>query len=333
MAGTVAWIGRRMKTIVVLTSWGGCLAVVVALRFVVFDSAICEAAEPPTVAQFRRDHSDLRTASSNVQGEFRVFRSETANPAALEKLPSDIGIPLIRSGTLWRSVDKVRADYTSYHPHSEVAKETQHSFAVDGGKVYEFSSGLDPDTGTLRVYDMDTPEAANAMNSIEHTTYQPLDALWSCYGTAFVDMLQRPGAEIVPSTSQMLPGGFSMLVPAGDGNEVRFEFAAAKFHPFGYLLASEREGDLQVTVERRVYWTEKEGALLPSRVVEVSSLGPDSGYTEVVMLNLKPLEADSPIASDITSASFRNFGLGYQVYNFRKGKKEELAERYERNTR
>ena len=148
---------------------------------------------------------------------------------------------------------------------------------------------------------------------------------------AFVDILQRPGTKIVPNKSQTLPGGYSLLFSADDGSETQVEFRPAKNHPFGYVRASAGEGDWLVRGERRVFSVEKEGVLFPARVVNVVLLGPDNGYTEVVMLDLKPLEANSPIASDITPASFQNFGIGYQVYNLRKSGKEEIAERYEKS--
>jgi hypothetical protein len=208
-------------------------------------------------------------------------------------------------------------------------EESQHSVAVDDGKVYEFNSVLDPDSGVLRVCDIDTPEAQVVLKMIEGTFYQPMDALWSSGGIAFVDLLQRPGTSIVPNDSQPLPGGYSLLVSDGT-HSTQFQLEPTKNYPFGYALTSSGDGASAMRIERRVFSTEKEGVVYPSRVVDVVSFGPESGYTEVVLLDLKPLDGDSPIASDITSASFQNLGSGYQVYNLRKSAEEEVAERYER---
>jgi hypothetical protein len=204
----------------------------------------------------------------------------------------------------------------------------QHSVAVDGQKVYEFSSGLNPDGGMLRVLDLDTPEGATAMNFIQSAFYQPIDALWdSGAGVAYLDYLQRPGATLVPDSTEKLSGGFSIAITEEETN-AQFEFASTNQHPFGYFVSSSEEGGMTIKAERRVFWTEKNGMLFPSRIANVVSIGPDSGYTEVVMLNLIPLERDSPIAGKITSSSFRNLGSGYQVYEFRKPGEETLAERY-----
>lgn len=303
-------------------------ALVLALFVVVLNAAVCKAVEPPTVAQFRLDHLELRRAVSNVQGDFHVFRSETVLPRALDELPSDLDIPLIRKGSLWRSTERFRADYRSFRPSSKVAKESQHSVARDGGKVYELSS-VAPDSGMLRVCDMDTPEAAVSMKFIEFMFYQPLDALWSGGGgTPFVDMLQRPDAKIVPNT-QKLVGGFSMLVTADDWSESRYEFESSKNHPLGYCFASDGGRDSLVKAERRVFSAEQQGEIFPTRVVNVVALGRNSGYTEVFIFDLKPLESRSPIASELTAASFQDLGTGYQVYNFRRSAKEEIAERYD----
>ncbi len=143
----------------------------------------------------------------------------------------------------------------------------------------------------------------------------------------------------MPNTSKTLPGGYSLLALGDDGSETRYAFEPAKNRPFGYYVASAGQGDRLVKVERRVFSVEKEGVLLPSGVVDVVSLGLEGGYTEVVMLELEPLEIDSPIGSEITPASFQDIGIGHQVYKCLHFEGVEIAERYEkpamvfRNTR
>lgn len=340
MASTVDYVldqsmqGYGCRSIGGLNSWRGCLVTVLSLQFVAFNLAICKAAQPPTIAELRQAHSQLRTDSIEVQGDFRVYRSETVILAALEKLPADIGIPLVRSGYVWRSAERFRVDYKLYRRDNGTVTEVQQAYAHDVAAVYELSSGLDPDGGMLSAYNMNTPEGANSMASIKSIFYGPLDSLWSGGGgEPILDVLQRPGTIIAPNKSRYLPGGFSLLVPPSrENNETQIEFEPTKNYPFGYLFSSVGEGSSLIKIERRVVSVEKDGRVFPSRVVDVVSYGSKGGYTQVVMLDLEPLAADSPISVDITPASFQNLGFGYQVYDFREPGKEELAQRYERPT-
>jgi hypothetical protein len=88
-----------------------------------------------------------------------------------------------------------------------------------------------------------------------------------------------------------------------------------------------------ISHKSRAFSREVDGRVLPTRIVTVGSFGskgPGEGYTEVVLLDLKPLEADSPIAKPITVASFQDLGVAYQVYRHRLGAAEvEIAERYD----
>lgn len=302
-------------------------AFMLVLQVAAFGPAMCQAAEPPLIADLRRGETELREMSSNVQGDFRVFRSETPEPRAFEELPSEIGVPLIRRGTLWRSQVRFRADYRSISRADQGVTEFQHSLAVDGQKVYEFASGLDPDTGLLHVYERNSPEGTALLQSIESKFYAPIDALWSQGGgIPFADLLQRPGSELVPS--QDVPGALSLFASADDGTKARFDFQPGDYHPLSHFYTSVRADGSEVNWERRVSPVEKDGVLIPARVVDVARFGPGSGYTQIVMFNLAPLEDDSPIAQPITSASFRNLGAGYQVYNFDSSPNEQLAERY-----
>lgn len=96
-------------------------------------------------------------------------------------------------------------------------------------------------------------------------------------------------------------------------------------HAFAYADVSEKAVELKA----RAFSISKEGSIFPVRYVELPSFGENTGYTNVVVFDLEPLEPESPIAHEITPASFRNFGVEYQVYYFR-GSGEEVGERYER---
>lgn len=306
-----------------------CLVAASVLQFAVFHLAISHAAEPPTVEELRLAHSELGRASRNVQGTIRVFRSETLIPDALDEEPSQLGIPLVREGSVWRSEKRFRADFTTYAHRGDHVQQSDHSFAIDGEKVYEFANA-NLEIGILRVSDRNSGEGVTVLGSIQTMFCEPLEALWNVGGTAITDTLQRPSTEIIPN--QKLDGGYSLLTSTDDGKKTRFELEPAKYYPFGYVTLSESDevGGITVKVEHRVFSAERDGMMFPRRISHVVSLGPDTGYTEVTLLDLQPLEANSPIASPITSVSFRKFGAAYQVYRIRNSGQEELAERFER---
>jgi hypothetical protein len=311
-----------------------CFCVLTVAILTALDVGVCVASDAPTVEQFRRDQDRLREMSRQIQGEFSVYRSLSAVPAALEEMPSKLDIPLVRSGKVWRSESRFRADYTSYSPEDDsgTREETHHSVAYDGGKFYEFISGSNPDLGMLRVCDDGTAEAALIQGNIEKILYQPLDSLWKSAGNiSYTDLLQRPGAKLVAGITS-LEDGFTLIVSAEDGSSGQFEFESTAYHPFGYFLTTAGAGEESVRVERRVYSGEQNDVVLPNRVVEVTAFGPGNGYTNVVVLDLEPLEAESPIARSITTSSFQDIGVGYQVYNFRTSNVEEIGQRYKRTS-
>ncbi len=295
----------------------------------VLDLTQCPGSQPPTFTELRSAHEALRAAVIDVQGTVQVYRAESEIPAAFEQLPSDLGIPLISSGNIWRGKDRFRGDTTAYMPHPDGRREHVQSLAIDDGNVFRLSAGPDVEIGTLDVWDVDMPEAAEMEMSIEQHFYHLLDSLWSSDGFSFIDLLQRPGAEIA-ATSRTLQAGVSFFLPLNDNSDGQLELEGTRYYPFGYLLSSQTAGDLTFRLERRAFSREVDGRVLPTRIVTVGSAGPRMGYTQVVLLDLKPLEADSPIAKPITVASFQDLGVPYQVYRHRLGAAEvELAERYD----
>lgn len=273
-------------------------------------SPTCKAIDAPPVEQLQQDSIELGAASTNVQGAIRVYRSDTANPAAFEKLPTEIAMPLTLSGQLWRSTSRFRADYKQFRP-TKTVKETQAAVGMDGNEVYEFSSGAMPDSGALRICDLGTPEANTATKFVKATFFDPVDALWSQGGVPFVDLLQRPSTRLV--LSKMFPGGFAMEVATEDGTKGQFEFEAPSPHPLGYIVSSVTAGKLSAKSERRVFSAQKYGRWYPTRIVDISQAG-GASYTQVVVLDLEPLQTDSPIAQPISDASFQNLGIGYRAY-------------------
>lgn len=181
-------------------------------------SADCGAAEPPTVDELLRAHSELRAAVANVKGEFHLFRTETVVPEARDRLPDDLGLPLIFSGCLWRSPDMFRADFSAHHFDNEGEKTIQQSVAVDEGRAYEFSEGAE--IGALRVCDTGTREAQTISSFVETRFHRYLDALWSVgSGVSVVDLLQRPSTQLDSNPQNEIVDGFSLKLSDEDGTE------------------------------------------------------------------------------------------------------------------
>lgn len=305
-----------------------CLTLAMVVQLFAIGHVTCDAEEPPNPAELKRAHLELRAASRNVQGTIQVFRSDEANAAAFEKPPADLGIPLVLSGHVWRSEKRFRADYDS-HPRRGVGKKSVNSVAMDGGTLYSFTS-TSPHNGVLRVCNSDTRSADDISQRIDRTFNVKLDAHWSDgQGGAFVDLLQKPGTKVVPNTSRFLRGGYSLLVPLADDNNAQVEFAPSKNYPFGYIRSHDGQGDRTARVEQLVLTQERGGVILPTRIVNVYQIiwnGKERAETEVVVLNLKPLEPDSPIAGPITTKSFRNLGTLYRVHRVTASGIEEMEE-------
>ncbi|TVS08671.1 MAG: hypothetical protein EA424_28320 [Planctomycetaceae bacterium] len=263
-----------------------------------------------------------------MQGTIQVYRAESEIPAAFQQLPSELGIPLVSSGNVWRGKSRFRGDYTS-EIHGDTHGKVVQSLAMDDGTVFRLSGGPDVEIGTLYVCDVGTPEAVKIENHIESQFYDRLDSLWSTGGLVYIDLLQRPGAKIA-ATSRTLQAGISLLVPFDDGTDAQLELEGTRYYPFGYSIWASTAGHMTIRGESRTFSREVDGRVLPTRIVTVGSVGAGEGYTEVVILDLKPLEADSPIAKPITVASFQDLGVAYQVYRHRLGDAEvEIAERYD----
>lgn len=300
-----------------------CLAAVLAVQFAASGSASSDAAEPALVAKLRQEHATLRKFASSVQGEIREFRSEVVIPEALDTPPTEIDISRKSSGKLWRSPDRFRADFRSYGGGSDGVTKFQHSIAADGDIIYMLFSGfvpspgsppMPPSPGSLRIYDRKVSDSAAV--SIDYN-YAQLDALWRYGKMSALDLLDYPGATLQPSTQ--VPGGYVLSVSGEEDNHLQIEFDATRYHPIRRIIGTHTLNGVTFRSEQRIDSEERNGVVLPVRIAEVASLGPDRGYSQVVLLDLEPLQPDSPIARPITADSFHDLGFEYRVYQGNEG--------------
>jgi hypothetical protein len=282
----------------------------------------------PNAAEIRRNLSAAQLSAKSIQGEFKIYRAENVNHAALDTDPVKAGLPLIRSGHVWRSEKRFRMDYT-LHGGSKKTAAIPQSIAIDQGTVYELSGGTNPDSGILRVLNEGTPSAAGSLRSINKLFIEPIDSLWSISGTPFENYLQRPSTSILPGTAKDGSFVLSISESINAGDIFRLEFERSPGYPFSYGVLSQNQSRLSVRGERRVVSKSSPEGLLPVRVVDVVSIGPEHGYTLAVELNIKRLEDNSPISAPIDVTSFKDVGIGYQVYNV-SSSGEEIAERFDR---
>ncbi|HMO83950.1 MAG TPA: hypothetical protein PKC18_03420 [Lacipirellulaceae bacterium] len=290
----------------------------------------CEAIERPTAASLEQDHAQLRRDAIGIEGTITTYRSENAVPAALEEPWSVPDLPLLRTGRVWRSAERFRANYRAFHPpETPAGGVTMHSVAMDGDKAYQFSSSMTSDSGMLRVCEQGTDEWQTARAFAARAFLDPLDALWASSGVAYAETLQRPETQVVPNQLEALRGGYALLMSVDDDNQGRCELAPTKHQPFAFSRVFSSSGEQEIVARRRVFSQVVEGRLLPRRVVDVIEFNrAGKGYTQVVDLDLAVLGDNSPIAGELNSASFRDLSFGYQVYTFRESGVEELAERY-----
>jgi hypothetical protein len=302
---------------------------ILVIQILIAANPSARAAELPTIDEITQESAAFREASSNVQGQYRIYREDKFHPEAFDKSPSEMGLPLTEHGDLWRSKERFRANFASLR-HNPAEGENEFSVAIDGENCFQLSKGRNPDLAVLHVYDIDSPQSKAVMTSIRLQYYAPLDALWSSGLETYAAFVRRSDAVLEPS--QRFPGGYSILISTDEGNKARCEFTGAKNHPFGFSSSVAEAGALKVKCERLVLSVEKDGIPFPSQITDVLQTGPDNGHTQIVVLDLEPLQDNSPIAQPITSDSFHNAGFEYQVYQHSGEDKVQFVERYNQNT-
>ncbi len=282
-----------------------------------------------TVKELRAAHSVLKGYSQNIQGKFRVYRVEQLLPEALHKTPDEMQMNLSRSGTLWRSEARFRADYKS----DKAGAEQVCSVAEDSGYYYYFQGSSADDHACLyrcikgnnwswsydamfshllkRDKTLNAPEyliAESNINDIKHG----LDSLWSMGGKPVLNMLDYPESSLIATSDEPLKGGYSIWLSV-DGDEMQIRLDPTHYHANGQTST----GNAYFSIKQHTFCTEKDGVIFPARIIQLVEITPGRGYTEITEFDLEPLQDNSPVSDDFTIHSFRNMGQTYQVYDYR----------------
>jgi len=276
--------------------------------------------ELPTRQEIAESISKLRADSMNVQGEFKVYRIEKPIPQAFEKSPEQLGIPLVRQGVLWRNSERFRTEFTSFKNVDGETEETAKAFAYDEEFVYRFGGSGRPDAGSLHIYTYHAPGVEAVRGSMDLVLW-PLDALWSSGGVGFDEMIQRPDVEITSREDCAFCTEYS------DGTDYgRCEFAPSKNYPLVRAFASTTQNDVDFSLDIRVKSVEKQGSIVPKKIVAIESRLPGTGgYTQIIEFDLEPLQANSPVAEKIAEDSFRHLGHDYRVYRYTDSERADIT--------
>ncbi|MBL4884466.1 MAG: hypothetical protein JKY95_08015 [Planctomycetaceae bacterium] len=261
----------------------------------------------PTKKELEQAHQQLQKDSQSVQGKFWVYRVEKVHPDIFDKHPTELGMPLIREGYLWRSKDRFRADFNS--SRLTIGGDPDYSLAKDNQRVFEFSTAPGDVVDSLLIYDLNTEEAKAPLSFIDSSFLHPLDSLWSSSGVPYTDMLQESGSKIIQDSSHPDGKKLSLLIPTHDANPLEVILASNSPHPIIRVVAKPKKG---MRFERRIDFVTVDGQTLPSRITDLSSM-PGSEYTKVVLFELEPLAEHSPIDTDFEFHSFKDMSGNYFV--------------------
>ncbi|MEW4529936.1 hypothetical protein [Maioricimonas sp. JC845] len=264
-------------------------------------------------------HAELEQASRNVTGTIKVYRAEAWLPEGDRDRRTEDRLRLVLSGSIWRMGDTVRVDYVTWphiDPSGNSRPKVRRSLAVNGDDVYIFEVGASREMGTLTVYQRESGNSELRLGYLDRQFLQPLDALWRQDATRLTDALQRPGTTLRLAGLDQERDVVEMRVVDEQSNSVSDALLDARR---SFLLrrirASSNAGALTARVELDVTAESHSGRYLPRRIVEAANINGD-GYTQVIELQLAPLDSDSPEALDLSRLSpesFVNVGVGYQV--------------------
>lgn len=264
---------------------------------------------PPTTKELKQAHQQLQKYSKSVQGKFWIYRADKLHPDVFEKHPSELGIPLINEGYLWRSENRFRADFKTFRIVSGKVVERDYSVARDSKRVYEYCGTAPKVITTLQICDLNTEQAKLPLSFIDNTFVHNLDSLWSSSGVSFTEMFQQPGSKIVLDSSRTDGSRLTLLIPTKDDHPAEVVLKTNTPYPFKSTLIIPNK---RMRLERRVDSVTVDGLVLPSRIIDLADVGGDE-YTEVILFELEPLADHSPIETDFDSDSFKNMRSDYIV--------------------
>lgn len=272
----------------------------------------------PSVNDIVAAHEELRICCREIRGEITIYRDESPHWEVISQQTGPVSVPLDYTGSFWLSGDRFRADYV--FPH--LGRNRNAAVAMDSSQIFEFDVGFpdDPDNlGALRIYKLGVPEAVRPKLHVDACFYHYIDSLWSNSGVPFTNYLQDPNTRISSSEGDPCADGFSVTA-SKDGEEVAYRFTK------DYAFAHTRVEQDAITIERRVFSKVTPHGVYPTRIIDVVDPKGGGGYTEVIDLNISPLEPDSTVADRFTVDSFRNYDTEFQVWRFDENG-DDIAER------
>jgi len=269
-------------------------------------------------------HKYLAQSLDKVEGTFKVYQDKRAVDYSPGDDASELGLPLLLEGYLWKSGDNFRLRYIEHKPDKT---EDHVSIAVTDEASYEFTPGMSSNDAMLRVSDIGTAEAEVVRDIGKSLLIRDLDILWSVFELPIVDLLQRPD---VSTDFVELPGGFKgyeIIVAMESNSEARYLLASKA--PFQLIKASNRTvvGSGRYAVDISVESSSAGSLVLPKQILHISSMGSESQQSRLIEFDLKRLAENSEAIDLLNENSFTDMGISYQVYHIRRDSEEEVGRR------
>lgn len=276
----------------------------------------------PSAFELVDSHATLREYARSVQGHFSLYRDDSPVSSVVLGDSDEVTLPLMMEGELWRAGESYRLKGTRYTYVDGKAEGSAVSIAVTPVAAYEFVSESDDKDAILRISALGTTEYNTVRDIGLNTVIAHVDSLWSTGGRPIAEMLQRPDASLRGGRD----GAIEIEIALGPNENTLYRLNDRR--PFPLVVGSNQTtvSDSSYSMTYTVESSDVNEVVLPRRIVEEFSVGDSVDYTEVAILELKPI-GSSDILSQLNANSFRDMGIPYQVYRIKSDAIEEVGER------